>query len=229
MPIPPYNAQAGQDEFVVEMLHHKKDGCFLELGSNDPKQYNNTYYLEHGLGWVGIMVEYEAGWLPTYQKQRPRSFPIISDATKIDYWQALADHHFPKQIDYLQMDLDVDTRSTLTTLEKLDATVLPQYTFATITFEHDIYTGNYFETRQRSREILEHRGYVRIFSDVSVWWHDKSSPVDKLCPFEDWYVHPSLVDKQLLEKIASDPVNVPGQKYDVYVNLVKKYTHTNTN
>lgn len=64
-------------------------------------------------------------------------------------------------------------------------------TFATVTFEHDFYTGDYFNTRQKSREIFEKRGYILVFSDVC----------NETCPFEDWYVHPSLVDMTIVNSI----------------------------
>ena len=100
---------------------------------------------------------------------------------------------FPKNIDYLQLDLDVENRSTLTTLENLDKQVLDTYKFATITLEHDIYRGDYFETRKISREILAKRGYIIVFPDVHA-----GHPYGE---HEDWYVHPDLVDMEFINKV----------------------------
>ena len=38
-----FNGQAEQDKFVLNMLKNKKNGFFLEIGSHDPVQINNTY------------------------------------------------------------------------------------------------------------------------------------------------------------------------------------------
>jgi hypothetical protein len=119
-----------------------------------------------------------------YTEKRPNSIHVIQDATTVDYMEKL--RSFPKDMDYLQIDLEVDNRSTLTTLELLDSTVFDTYRFATVTFEHDIYRGDYFNTRERSREIFQKRGYILMFPDV------KSNSY----PFEDWYVHPELVDME---------------------------------
>ncbi len=56
----------------------------------------------------------------------------------------------PKNIDYLQIDLEVCNRSTLTTLELLDNTIFNEYKFATVTFEHYIYASDRFNTRLAS-------------------------------------------------------------------------------
>ena len=34
--------QSNQDEFVIKLLNYKKNGYFLEIGSNHPININNT-------------------------------------------------------------------------------------------------------------------------------------------------------------------------------------------
>ena len=41
-----YKGQAEQDKYVLNVLKHKKNGYFLEIGSNHPININNTYVLE---------------------------------------------------------------------------------------------------------------------------------------------------------------------------------------
>jgi hypothetical protein len=187
-----YNGQALQDKFVASILKKKRDGYFVEIGAHDPIGVNNTYTLEHSLGWRGIMVEYEQKWLPGYLRHRTRSIHVIQDATTVDYIGLLRSNSFPSNLDYLQVDLDVDNRSTLTTLEILNSTVFPEYKFATITFEHDVYRGDFFNTRANSRAIFEARGYVLVYPDVS----EGNGYV-----FEDWYVHPDLVDMDYVNRV----------------------------
>ena len=178
-----FKGQAEQDKFVVKTLNHKRNGVFLEIGSNHPIHINNTYILEHEYGWTGVMVEYDRKWLPDYIQHRPHSRHIIQDATTVNYATLVTGH-----IDYLQIDLEVDNRSTLTVLEKLDREVFPNHSCSTITFEHDIYRGDFFNTRQRSRDIFAKHGYVRVFGDI----HNEEPKY----VYEDWYVHPDHVDME---------------------------------
>ena len=187
-----FNGQAEQDKFVLNMLKHKKNGYFLEIGSNHPININNTYLLETIYDWKGIMIEYEPKFLSLYKQHRPNSIHIINDATQINYKSLFEDNNMPKILDYLQIDLEADNGSTLKTLQKLDNEIFDTYKFATITFEHDIYHTNYLNTRLVSRKIFEDRGYVRIFSDINN---------QGINPYEDWYIHPDLVDDELVNTL----------------------------
>jgi hypothetical protein len=196
-------SQVAQDLFVESITKRKMNGYFLEIGSNHPITHNNTYLLEKKYNWRGLMVEYDNSFENMYKTHRQNSIYQIDDARKIKYRNILDENHFPENMDYLQIDLDVDNKSTLDTLVLLNDTVFDKYTFATITFEHDIYTGNYFNTQSISRQILTDRGYKLVFPDVSVFWEGSYKP------FEDWYVHPDLVDMNIVNKlITSTSLNV---------------------
>ena len=197
-----YLGQAQQDKFVLNVLKEKKNGYFLEIGSNHPININNTYLLETKYDWKGIMVEYDESFLDLYKIHRPNSIHIINDATKVDYKNIFEINNMPNEMDYLQIDLEVSNRSTLTTLEMLDSQIFDTYKFATITFEHDIYTGNAFDTREKSREIFNKRGYVCVFEDIN----NKSI----VFPYEDWYVHPDLVDMNYINNLIEN-----NKKYNV--------------
>jgi hypothetical protein len=193
--MPSFNGQAQQDKFVLHALGFKRGGTFLEIGANHPIKINNTYTLEHDYDWRGIMVEYDSKWLPYYKNHRSESIHVIQDATTIDYKQLLDRTGLPTTIDYLQIDLEVENRSTLSVLEKLDAEVFDTYTFSTVTFEHDIYRGNFFDTRMISRDIFERRGYVRVFGDIS---NEEAKYV-----YEDWYVHPNHVNMEYISALEN--------------------------
>jgi hypothetical protein len=192
-----YYSQACQDLFVEKMTQGKHNGCFVEIGSNHPITHNNSYLLESKYNWKGLMVEYDNSFEESYKTQRKNSIYVISDARSVNYKAILDTNQFPKQIDYLQIDLDVDNRSTLDTFLLLNNTVFDRYKFATITFEHDIYRGNYFDTQNISRKILLERGYILVFPNVSVFWEGSFKP------FEDWYVHPDLVDMNIVNKVLT--------------------------
>lgn len=181
-----YNGQSAQDYFVLYATNFKHNGIFLEIGSNDPIKINNTYLLEKEYGWTGYMVESQQDFIEPYKIIRPNSTHIMQDATTIDF----ATLALTPIVDYLQIDLEVSNKSTLTVLQNLDSQVMDITKFATITFEHDIYTGDWFNTRTLSREILQRRGYIRVFSDV----------MNQECPYEDWYIHPDLVNISKFDK-----------------------------
>jgi len=191
-----FYSQACQDKFIVNVLKGKRDGAFLEIGGGDPIITNNTYTLEKNYGWKGIMVEYQTKFEAAYKESRPNSIHILGDATKVDYKSVFVNNNMPASMDYLQIDLEVNNRSTLTTLEMLDRDIFDNHTFATVTFEHDIYTGNHYNTREISRQIFSKRGYVSAFQDVC----DHQSAI----VFEDWYVHPTLVDMEYVNALKAN-------------------------
>lgn len=190
-------SQSQQDLFAFLLTKKKRNGYFLEIGSNHPITYNNTYLLENEYNWKGLMVEYDNSFEELYKLHRPNSIYELNDARNINYRQILDNNQFPENIDYLQIDLDVNNRSTLDTLLLLDKTIFDKYRFATVTFEHDIYSGNYFDTQIISREIFLKRGYELIFPDIQVFWEGSYKP------FEDWYIHPELVDMDFINKIKT--------------------------
>jgi len=187
-----YLGQAQQDKFILHALQHKKNGYFVEIGSNHPIHTNNTYVLESKYDWKGVMVEFNPVYLPLYKQHRPNSIHLINDASQIDYKSVFESNNMPLALDYLQIDLEEANGSTITTLQNLDKHVFDTYTFATVTFEHDIYHSNRHNTRQVSREIFLRRGYVLVFQDIN----------DGIqYPFEDWYVHPTLVDMGYIQEL----------------------------
>ena len=189
-----YLSQAEQDKFVLQVLKEKKNGYFLEIGSNHPVNINNSYILEKKYNWKGIMVEYDSSYLELYKLHRQNSIYVMNDATVVDYKNILETNNMPLLFDYLQIDLEANNGSTIRTLEKLDNEIFDLYKFATITFEHDIYNGDYDNTRLKSREIFKKRGYTCVFEDIS----------NNGNPFEDWYVHPDLVDMNYINKLIEN-------------------------
>ena len=191
-----YFGQAHQDKFVLNVLKEKRNGYFIEIGSNDAMHINNTYILEKKFSWRGIMIEYEPQFLASYKKYRTNSIHHIGDARDVDYRQLFESNNVPKVIDYLQIDLEVDNGSTLKTLQKIE-TLFDEYRFAVITFEHDIYHTNFNDTRLVSREIFKKAGYLCVFEDIANYNN----------PYEDWYVHPDLVDTDYINKLIQNNIN----------------------
>ena len=203
-----YLGQAEQDKFVLNVLKNKKNGYFLEIGSNHPIDINNSYLLEKNYNWKGIMVEYDSKFLSLYKQHRPNSIHVINDATKVDYKNIFEQNNMPLNFDYLQIDLEANNGSTLKTLQKLDNEIFDTYKFATVTFEHDIYHTNFSNTRLESRNIFAKRGYICVFEDIN----NKG-----INPFEDWYVHPDLVDMNYVNNLIEN-----NKTYYVNHSITKK-------
>ena len=89
---------------------------------------------------------------------------------------------------------------SLVSLQILKKIPFDKYKFATITFEHDDYSDIDDYVKKESRNYLESQGYILVVNDVSN---------DGLCAYEDWWVHPDLVNMELVEKIInnSKPIN----------------------
>ena len=189
-------SQAYQDMFVLTVLNGKRYGTYLEIGSEEPQYKSNTYLLENKFAWKGISVEIDKSEVERFKAGRLN--PVLhADATKLDYTEVLKKANFPTSIDYLQ----IDTEPSSTSFEVLLSIPFEEYKFAIITFEHDHAVDFSRTYRDKSRRYLESVGYVLVVPDVS--------PTDWYS-FEDWWVHPELVNIEELRKmnmIISAPIS----------------------
>lgn len=195
-------SQVYQDMFVLSVLKGKMNGSYLEIGSSEPYKNNNTALLENKFAWRGIGLEHSEDIVKTYRKHRHN--PVIcTDALIVDY-NKLLNKYFPNEttIDYLQLDIDPPRN----TYELLLSIPFDKYKFAVITYEHDYYVDITRSYRQKSREYLESLGYILLVNDVSP---------DPYSSFEDWWVHPDLIDKDILETLKNST--------EKDINQVEKY------
>ncbi|MGA1047801.1 MAG: FkbM family methyltransferase [Minisyncoccia bacterium] len=170
--------QANQDSFVLSILNEKKNGWYVEVGSNDPIIYNNTYLLETEYGWNGVGFEWDHSLAVNYNDIRKNKC-IEADATEFDYLKYFQENNFPKQIDYLQLDIE----PAYQTLKALKRIPLEQYRFSVITYEHDLYADPENEKiKEESKKILYSFGYKLLIENV----HDGTP--ERI--FEDWWIDP---------------------------------------
>ena len=172
-------SQAGQESFVLSMLNEKHGGYYVEVGGYHAIDLSNTYLLETQYDWLGVSLEIDAGRAEAYNRAR-RNPCLTVDATTYDLGPYFIENNFPKQIDYLQIDIE-PAHQSLTALLNLPM----DYRFSVITFEHDLYAGGDNEKHQQTAfEFLSNHGYKRV--------------VKTLLDFEDWYVDPDVIDCDFL-------------------------------
>ena len=182
-------SQVYQDMFILSMLNGKKNGTFLEIGGAEPFKGNNTVLLEKNFDWTGVSIEYSEKFVENYRKNRSAKL-IHDDALLLDYEKLLSENFEGNVVDYLQLDIE-PARHTYECMLKLP---FDKYKFAVITYEHDYYVDVTRSYREKSREFLKSKGYVLIANDISP---------EGISNFEDWWVHPDLVDKNIIERMKS--------------------------
>ncbi len=185
-----WNEISAQEEFVLDLLDNKKEGYYVELGAFHSKNGSNTNNLENKFNWKGVSFEIKEDLRKEFNENR--SNPCMGDALDFNYTSYFEENSFPKQIDYLQVDIDSGYQlngrpdgSAYTSLHGLLAVPLNSYRFTVITFEHD--ANMYWRNdvmRDVQREILDSLGYSIVVRTES----------------EDWWVDPNVIDLESYRK-----------------------------
>jgi len=187
-----FYSDAKQDQFAANILEFKKNGYCVDIGSCHSIISNNSYYFQ-SLDWTSLSVEIERGYNESYST-RKNGVHLNKNALEVNYKEVFEEYEFPRNIDYLS--LDVDTLS----LDVLKLLPLDEYRFKVITIEHDAYLfGDKYRELQRS--ILNSHGYLLVCSNVYV---EQPGYEGKEYPFEDWWIDPSEFNIDLIEKLKCD-------------------------
>ena len=182
-------SQAYQDMFVLAILNGKRNGTYLEIGAQEPFYQNNSALLETEFDWKGTSIEIRQDLCKMFAEQRKNQI-LCKDATKINYEKLLDEMNVGTDIDYLQ----VDCEPSKTTFEILTAICFEKYRFAVITYEHDHSVDITSSYRDKSRRFLKSYGYELVVKDVA--FNDEYT-------FEDWWVHPDLVNPDIVSQMKS--------------------------
>lgn len=182
-------AQTYQDMFVLTMLNGKTEGKYLEIGSADPFHNNNTALLETNFNWKGVSIDIDEKEVQKFAEARNNTV-LQANALEIDYKELLDSQNLGNIYDYLQLDCDPPEN----TYQIMTMIPFDTYKFAVITFEHDYYANPSSGIREKSREYLKEKGYLLVASDISA---------DCNSSYEDWYVHPELVDFSTIETMIN--------------------------
>lgn len=172
------------DWFVSLMLKNKTNGYYVELGSAHPTEGNNTYKLETNNEWTGLSIDIDERMCEHFNSVR-KNKAICADALTFDYRKHFEENNFPKQIDFLQVDVDCgydysgrSVGNPASSLLALISLPLNVYRFSVITFEHDaLINFKYAAVRDTQREILDSLGYSLV----------------QRHSYEDWWVDPNVI------------------------------------
>jgi len=64
----------GAEEWIVRAhFADRRGGVFLDVGSADPREGSNTYFLESALGWTGVAIDAQAEYADAYRTHRPNT------------------------------------------------------------------------------------------------------------------------------------------------------------
>ena len=174
-------SQSMQDIFVMSMLDGKRNGVYVEIGADQPRVISNTYLLEKDFDWSGISFELDADKVAFFNTIRKNKC-LCEDATLYNYKSLFEELNYPKQIDYLQLDIDPAEG----TLRALKALPLDDYRFSVITYETDVYSSG-ADIQDEQIEILESHGYQLVAKNVKCEGN----------PYEDWWVDPAIVSEDV--------------------------------
>ena len=175
-----WEEESSQAKKLLDLLDYKTNGYYVELGAFHSKVGSNTWKLEKEYNWKGVSFEI----VPEFYEEviQNRNNPcILGDATKFNYWKYFEENNFPKQIDFLQIDVDASYNQMgrsqgdpAQNLKALIALPLNTYRFTFITFEHDAcidYKAK--DVRDAQREILHSYGYNMVVrNNDEDWWID---------------------------------------------------------
>ena len=183
-------AESFQDMFVLAAHNGKTQGTYLEIGSCSPFYGNNTALLETQFGWTGVSIDIDEHFVEVFNNQRNN--PCLKrDAVNVDYEKFLAGMGLPEHIDYLQIDCDPPS----VTYQVLLTIPLEKIKFGAITFEHDYFADEEKKYRELSRKYLKSYGYVCVAGDIAP---------DEHRSYEDWWVHPNLIDADIIEQLTTE-------------------------
>ena len=174
-------SQSMQDMFVLSMLDGKRNGIYVEIGADQPRVISNTYLLENNFDWSGISFELDADKVAFFNTIRKNKC-LCEDATLYDYKSIFEERNYPKQIDYLQLDIDPAEG----TLRALKALPLDDYRFSVITYETDVYSSG-ADIQDEQIDILESHGYQLVAKNVKCEGN----------PYEDWWIDPAIVSEDV--------------------------------
>ena len=201
-------SQIRQDLFVLSELDFKKNGFFVEFGAAGGVEDSNTYLLEDGFGWQGILAEPARVFHERLRANRRAQIStkcVWSESKKLVTFNE-TNWAYHSTIDSFSAHdsfadrrraghtYDVETVSLMDLLAEFSAPaeidylsidtegteldILQSFDFAKYRISVITCEHNFTPAREAIRALLESQGYVRKREHLS--------------RFDDWYVHRSV-------------------------------------
>ena len=203
-------AQLRQDLFVLSELQFKRNGFFVELGATDGLSLSNTYLLEKGFGWQGILAEPCRAWHEKLLLANRRasvetrcvwrasgsimSFKEVEEFAELSTLSSLSSMDFHERRRKRGRIYDVETISLNDLLERHNApTQLDYLSIDTEGSEFDILAHLNFEKYRFSVITCEHN-FTPAREDLYdlLTAHGYVRKYQEVSKVDDWYV--SAVD-----------------------------------
>ena len=70
---PEHQSEDAEEWFIRDFFSDRREGFFVDVGANHPKNYSKTWYLEKRLGWSGVAIEPLREFEAAYRTERPRT------------------------------------------------------------------------------------------------------------------------------------------------------------
>ena len=177
-----------QDLFVSTLI--SKPGFFLDIGMGDPKNGNNSYYLEL-LGWSGLMFDQTQKDVDLANEIR-KNKAIQCDATNFNWLQCFNINNVPKVIDYISLDVDDANIHVINNLP------LDQYEFKIMTFEHDRYNSGDIRKNELNKVLAKYPQYIVLLNNAKITGLE----------WEDWVINTKYFDMEKLSVFKKESVEV---------------------
>ena len=157
-----YRGSSSQERFVLDITKNKTNGYYVELGAFHSSQGSNTFFLEKDYNWNGVSFEITEERRKEFIENR--SNPCMGDALKFDYIKYFKENNFPKQIDYLSIDV-----------EGAEFEVIKSINFDKVYIDVIGFESNYNDTSMPIIKYLEERNYVVIHNSLDIFMIHKNS------------------------------------------------------
>ncbi|GAA4324705.1 hypothetical protein GCM10023115_41610 [Pontixanthobacter gangjinensis] len=197
-------SQLRQDLFVLNELEYKNNGYFVEFGGCDGILHSNTYLLEKGFNWNGIIAEPAEIWHNEIESNRnvfiEKNCVWSSSNQEIEFYEpeiaslstinGFGENDKHSELRKIGKKYSVKTISLNDLLKKYNSPriidylsidtegseleILKNFDFEEFKFRIITVEHNYTDIRDSIFELLTKNGYKRVKEDYS--------------EFDDWYV-----------------------------------------
>jgi FkbM family methyltransferase len=175
-----YFAQGGEDVHALYLLNNISNGYYLDIGSNRPMIYSNTFKL-YMQGWNGVLVDANPGLIDISRKIRKKDIcvhALISNENRdMDFYISDGDLFSSIHADFASFGNRPDTELKKINLQTLSIDqVIEKYVpdGRTIDLLSIDVEGHDFEVLQ-SANLLKYRPRLIIIEDLNYY---KAKPAD---------------------------------------------------